>query len=83
VIALHSVVTWRELPLDRRFTRRIVTDEAFLRAVAVSVRDAHDQLMPETAPIARAVMGHMPGDVVTVETGFGPKTITVEGVRHA
>ncbi len=82
MIATGHTVTWHELPLDRRFTRRIVTREEFHRVLVPGrVREVLDALMPDTAPIAQALMGHVPGDVVTVETGFGRKTITVEGVR--
>lgn len=81
MIAVGDSVTWFELPLGRRYTRRIVPTDQFLRAVAASIREAHDTLMPETAPIARALLGLAVGDVVEVETGFGRKTITVEGVR--
>ena len=80
MIATGALVTWHELPLGRRFTRRIVPASRFRELAAENSRTTHEQLMPETAPIARAVMGALPGDVVTVETGFGPKTITVEGV---
>lgn len=42
MIALGSTVTWHEMPLDRRHTRRIVTIDTFRRADQEDSRKAQE-----------------------------------------
>lgn len=80
-ITTNSSVIWTETPANRRYTRRIVPADQFARAAHSDSKTAHNTLMSERAPIARALLGRQVGDVVTVETGVGRKTIAVLEVR--
>ena len=69
-IAIGSTVTWHELPLDRRFTMRIVRPQHMKP-------DRIGKDLPANSPIAKAIIGLATGDVVEVDTPVGTKTVTI------
>jgi transcription elongation GreA/GreB family factor len=44
--------------------------------------DLGKRLISREAPLARALLGHGPGDVVRVQTPYGTRDVTVLGVEE-
>lgn len=76
--AIGTVVKWREEPIPaarNTFSRRIVPPDAITDENKATV-------MASTAPLARAIIGHVAGDAFPFESPIGPKIITILNVER-
>ena len=52
------------------------------RVVDTAEADLSKRLISREAPLARALLGHGPGDVVRVRTAYGTRDVTVLNVQE-
>jgi transcription elongation GreA/GreB family factor len=83
-------VTWHEEPGNRRHTRTIITLAEFHELIAaedeaakaegqqLDRRDLYATYMTDTSPVGAALMAAEVGEIVTVDTAVGRKTLTLE-----